>query len=67
MHKKTVYRIRMRRTVAGRPAPDLLRERQHGGRAETAKTLQKSAGGLIRMARYRAYSVRIGSALNTRR
>ena len=39
--QKTVYRVRTRRTVEGRLALDLLRERQAGGRAKTTKTLHK--------------------------
>jgi hypothetical protein len=40
--QKTVYRVRTRRTVEGRLALDLLRERQAGGRAKTTKTLHKA-------------------------
>jgi hypothetical protein len=40
--QKTVYRVRTRRTVEGRLALDLLRERQAGGRAKTIKTLHKA-------------------------
>jgi hypothetical protein len=40
--QKTVYRVRTRRTVEGRLALDLLRERQAGGRARTTKTLHKA-------------------------
>ena len=40
--QKTVYRVRTRRTVEGRLALDLLRERQAGDRAKTTKTLHKA-------------------------
>ena len=40
--QKTVYRVRTRRTIEGRLALDLLRERQAGDRAKTTKTLHKA-------------------------
>jgi hypothetical protein len=38
----TVYRVRTQRTIEGRLALDLLRERQAGGRAKTTKLLHKA-------------------------
>ena len=40
--QKTVYRVRTRRTIVGRLALDLLRERQADGRAKTTKALHKA-------------------------
>src|SRR6478609_7565841 len=40
--QKSVYRVRTRRTIEGRLALDLLRERQAGDRAKTTKTLHKA-------------------------
>jgi hypothetical protein len=40
--QKTVYRVRTQRTIEGRLALDLLRERQAGGRAETTQILHKA-------------------------
>ena len=40
--QKTVYRVRTRRTIEGRLALDLLRERHAGGRTKTTKTLHKA-------------------------
>ncbi len=40
--QKTVHRVRTRRTIEGRLALDLLRERQAGDRAKTTKTLHKA-------------------------
>ena len=40
--QKSVYRVRTRRTIEGRLALDLLRERQARSRAETTKTLHKA-------------------------
>ena len=40
--QKTVYRVRTQRTIEGRLALDLLRERQARSRAETTKTLHKA-------------------------
>ncbi|HMB04485.1 MAG TPA: hypothetical protein VKP69_12200 [Isosphaeraceae bacterium] len=39
---KTVYWVWTRRTIEGRPALDLLRERQARGRAETTRSLHKT-------------------------
>ena len=43
--QKTVYRVRTQRTIEGRLALDLLRERQAQGRVETTKTLHKARAG----------------------
>ena len=40
--QKTVYRVRTKRTIEGRLALDLLRERHAQGRAQTTKTLHKA-------------------------
>ena len=40
--QKTVYRVRTRRTIDGRLALDLQRERQGNGRVETTRTLHKA-------------------------
>jgi hypothetical protein len=40
--QKTVYRVRTRRTIEGRLALDLQRERQGDGRGETTRTLHKA-------------------------
>ncbi len=40
--QKTVYRVRTRREIEGRPALDLQRERQAEGQAETTKALHKA-------------------------
>ncbi|MCA1695212.1 MAG: hypothetical protein LC749_11035 [Actinobacteria bacterium] len=40
--QKSVYRVRTRHAIEARLAPDLLRERQARGRAETTKVLHKA-------------------------
>ena len=40
--QKTVYRVRTQRTIEGRLALDLLRERHAGDRAKTTKSLHKA-------------------------